>query len=102
MPKESALSSCIWHLIFIYICDVLIFIACYCGETNNEATAIARKQLHKYATVLELLLSSGPHPTMEVLLEVVFCMWFCSEAIALDRSSSVQLLMQMVCGNHPQ
>jgi hypothetical protein len=43
-------------------------------ETNNDTTVIARQQLCKYATVLEPLLGSGPHTTMEVLLEAVFSM----------------------------
>jgi hypothetical protein len=43
-------------------------------ETNNKATAIARQQLRKYATVLELLLGSGPRATMEVLFEAMFSM----------------------------
>jgi hypothetical protein len=42
---------------------------------TNETRAIARQQLHKYVPVLELLPCSGPHTTMEVLLEVVFSMW---------------------------
>jgi hypothetical protein len=41
-------------------------------ETNNETTAIAKQQLRKYATVLEPLLGSGPHASMEVLLQAVF------------------------------
>jgi hypothetical protein len=41
-------------------------------ETNSETLAISRQQLHKYATVLELLLGSGPRTTMEVLLERCF------------------------------
>jgi hypothetical protein len=43
---------------------------------KNETTAIAMQQLRKYAAVLEELLDSGPHATMEVLLEAVFSMWF--------------------------
>jgi hypothetical protein len=43
-------------------------------ETNSETTAIAREQLCNYATVLELLLGSGPRATMEILLETVFSM----------------------------
>jgi hypothetical protein len=49
-------------------------------KTDNEATAIARQQLCKYATLLELLLGSGLPATVEVLLEVVFSMgplWGC-------------------------
>jgi hypothetical protein len=42
---------------------------------GNETTAIAMQQLHKYATVPEPLLDSGPRATMEVLLEAVFSMW---------------------------
>jgi hypothetical protein len=38
----------------------------------NDATAIARQQLRKYATILKLLLGSGPHATMELMLEGVF------------------------------
>jgi hypothetical protein len=41
-------------------------------ETNNKTMAIARQQLRKYATVLELLLGSSLHATVKVLLEVVF------------------------------
>jgi hypothetical protein len=33
------------------------------------------QQLRKYATVLELLLGSGPRATREVLLEAVFYFW---------------------------
>jgi hypothetical protein len=36
---------------------------------------VARQQLRKYATVLELLLDSGPRATMEVLLKTVFSIW---------------------------
>jgi hypothetical protein len=41
-------------------------------RTNNDTTAIARQQLRKYATVLDLLLGSGLRPTMEVLSEAMF------------------------------
>jgi hypothetical protein len=44
-------------------------------ETNNEATTITRQQLHKYATVLEPLLESGPLPKLKILLEAVLSMW---------------------------
>jgi hypothetical protein len=44
------------------------------NKTNNETTAIARQQHHKYVTVLEPLLGSGLHARMEVLLETVFSM----------------------------
>jgi hypothetical protein len=40
---------------------------------TNETPTIARQQLHKYATVLDPLLDSGPR-AMEVLLKVVFSM----------------------------
>jgi hypothetical protein len=53
-------------------------------ETNNEKTAIARKQIRKYATVLELLLGSGSPEILEVLLEAMFSMYR-SEAISLYR-----------------
>jgi hypothetical protein len=43
-------------------------------KTNNRTMAIAIQQHHKYTTVLELLLGSGLHATMEVLLEAVFSM----------------------------
>jgi hypothetical protein len=51
-----------WHI------DPLLGNNC---ETNNE-TAIAIQQLLKYSTVLELLLGSGLHAAVEILLEVVF------------------------------
>jgi hypothetical protein len=54
-----------WHI------DPLLGNNC---ETNNETTAIATQQLRKYATGLDLLLGSGPHATVEVLLEAVFSM----------------------------
>jgi hypothetical protein len=38
----------------------------------NQTTAIARQQLHKYATVLQPVLGSDPRAPMEVLLEAVF------------------------------
>jgi hypothetical protein len=41
---------------------------------NNDKMAIALKQFRKYATVLRLLLDSGPRATIEVLLEAVFPM----------------------------
>jgi hypothetical protein len=41
---------------------------------TSATTAIARKQHHKYTTVLELLLGSDPQATMEVLLKAVFSM----------------------------
>jgi hypothetical protein len=41
-------------------------------ETNKETTAIARQHFHKYATVLEPLLGSSPHATIEVLFGAVF------------------------------
>jgi hypothetical protein len=41
-------------------------------ETNNETMAIARQQLHKYETVLQPLLGSGPHTKMEVLWKRCF------------------------------
>jgi hypothetical protein len=44
-------------------------------ETNNETTVIAMQQLRKYATVLEPLLDSDLHATMEARLEAVFSMW---------------------------
>jgi hypothetical protein len=41
---------------------------------NNETIPIAVQQLHKYTTVLELLLGSGLHTRMEVqLASGVFC-----------------------------
>jgi hypothetical protein len=43
-------------------------------EIHNETTAITRRQLHKYATVLEPLLGSGLRGKMVVLLEAVFSM----------------------------
>jgi hypothetical protein len=43
-------------------------------ETNNETTAIPRRQLRIYATVQEPYLGSGPRAKMEVLLEAVFSM----------------------------
>jgi hypothetical protein len=56
----------VWHT------DPLL---CNDRETNNDTTVIVRQQLCKYATVLELLLGSGPRSKMEVLLEAVFSMW---------------------------
>jgi hypothetical protein len=44
------------------------------GPRTNKATATARQQLRKYATVLEPLLGSDRRATMEVLLETVFSM----------------------------
>jgi hypothetical protein len=41
-------------------------------ETKNETMVTARQQLHKYTTVLELLLDNGPRVTIKVLFEVVF------------------------------
>jgi hypothetical protein len=54
----------LWHI------DTLLGNNC---ETNNETMAIVRQQLHKYAPVLELLLDSGPHATLKIPLEAVFC-----------------------------
>jgi hypothetical protein len=56
-------------------------------ETNKEKTAIARRELRKYAIVVKPLLGSGPRATVKVLLEEVFVLWFPSAAISLDRSS---------------
>jgi hypothetical protein len=41
---------------------------------TNEIKAIARQQLHKYATVSEPLLGSDLRTTMEALLKTVFFM----------------------------
>jgi hypothetical protein len=57
--KEGA----VWHI------DPLLGNNC---KTNNETAAIARQQLLKYSTVLEPLLGTGLHATVEVLLEAVF------------------------------
>jgi hypothetical protein len=45
------------------------------SETNNQTMAIAMQQLGKYTTVLEPLLRSGLHITLEVQLGAVFSMW---------------------------
>jgi 7,8-dihydro-6-hydroxymethylpterin-pyrophosphokinase len=70
----------LWHI------DPLLGDNC---KTNGEAIAIARQQLHKYASVLEPLFDGGPCATMEVLLEAVFSMWSTLEAVSLDQPSSV-------------
>jgi hypothetical protein len=62
----------------MYVCIILLNIEPLLGndrETINETTAIFMQQLRKYATVLEPLLDSGQHATVEVLLEAVFSMW---------------------------
>jgi hypothetical protein len=45
------------------------------SKPSNETMTTAMQQLHKHATVLELLLGSGLCATMEALFEVVFSMW---------------------------
>jgi hypothetical protein len=47
---------------------------CNDRETNNETTAIAMQELHKYASILDPLLGSGLCATMDVLLEAVVSM----------------------------
>jgi hypothetical protein len=41
-------------------------------ETNKQTTIIAVQRIHNLAVLLEELLGSGPHASMEVLLEAVF------------------------------
>jgi hypothetical protein len=40
-------------------------------ETNNKTTAIVRRQLPKYQTVLEPLLRSGPRATMDAVFSML-------------------------------
>jgi 7,8-dihydro-6-hydroxymethylpterin-pyrophosphokinase len=47
---------------------------CNDHKTNNETTAIAMQQLHKYASVLDPLIGSGLCATMDILLEAVVSM----------------------------
>jgi hypothetical protein len=54
--------------IFAIYCDVL-------PKKPAYQRFVARQQLRKYARVLEPLLGSSPHATMEVQLEAVFSMW---------------------------
>jgi hypothetical protein len=68
-PVSSALFYILWHIDH---------------KTNNGTMAIARQQLCKYTTVLELLLGSGPRATIELLFVVVF-LWLHSEATSLEQ-----------------
>jgi hypothetical protein len=55
------------------------------------ATAIAMQQHPKYATVLELLVCSGPIAAVEVLLKVVFSVWSAQKLYhSTDRDELVQ------------
>jgi hypothetical protein len=54
-------------------------------KTNNEITTIAMQHLRKYATKLEPLLGSGPHATLEMLLQAMFPMLY-------DSTDQVQLV----------
>jgi hypothetical protein len=56
------------HYFFFIYCDVL-------PKKPAYQRLIARQQLCKYTTVLELLLGSSPHATMEAQFEAVFSMW---------------------------
>jgi hypothetical protein len=49
-------------------------VTCYLRSQPIERF-VAGQQLRRYATVLETLLGDRPRVTMEVQLEVVFCMW---------------------------
>jgi hypothetical protein len=78
--------------------DVYHIVTCYLRSQPIQRF-IARKQLCKHATILETLLGSRPHVTMEVELEAVFSMWSAPRLYhASDSSILVRHSLTDPCG----